>query len=102
MSNIKFIDMTFPNGETWRVTAFPIAEERARFFVESWNIDSEDLVRDEIEYALSQEGFDDLIYYIENYMDWKCLDKRLLRKKEIAPSYEDWLLAGSFSNEAVY
>jgi len=103
MSKTEFIDMTFPNGETWRVTAYPIAEERARFFVESWGVNNyEDGVRDEIEYALSPKGFDDLLYYIENYMEWKCLDKRLLIKKEIAPSYEDWLLAGSFTSEAVY
>ena len=105
MSKTEFIDMLFPNGETWRITAFPIAEERARFFVESWGIESrkyEHYVRDEIKYALSPEGFDDLIEYIENYMYWECLDKRLLIKKEIAPSYEDWLLAGSFTSEAVY
>jgi hypothetical protein len=50
---------------------------------------------------LSPEGFDDLLYYIENYMEWKNLDKKLLRNTMI-PSYEDWLLAGSFTSEAVY
>jgi hypothetical protein len=102
MSKTEFVDMSFPNGETWRVTAYPIAEERAQFFVEHESINYEDVVRDEIEYALSPEGFDDLLYYIENYMEWKCLDKRLLRKKEITPSYEDWLLTGAFVSEAIY
>ena len=102
MSKTEFIDMLFPNGETWRITAYPIAEERARFFVESWGVNNyEDGVRDEIEYALSPEGLDDLIEYIENYMEWKDLDKKLLRNTMI-PSYEDWLLAGSFTSEAVY
>jgi hypothetical protein len=99
MSETQFIDLTFPNGETWRITAYPIAEERAYFFIDSSVSDYEKVVKSEIDYVLSPDGFDELITYIEQYGEWNSFKKILLKRKSISPSYDEWLLAGQFKSE---
>ena len=101
MSETQFIDLTFPNGETWRIAAYPVAEERAYFFIDSSVSDYEKVVKSEIDYALSPDGFDELIIYIEEYGEWNRLKKILLKRKPVVPSYDEWLLAGRFQHEVV-
>lgn len=94
----EFIELMFPNGEKWRIKTYPIAVERAYSMVElsDQHPDFDNALNDEIEYALCPEGFDDLMYYFENHIEWDRLDKELIKTIPAKPKYEDWLLAGEY------
>jgi hypothetical protein len=98
MSRTEFIELSFPNGEKWRIKAYPIAVERAYAMVElpEQHPDYDNALNDEIEYVLCPEGFDDLLYYLENQMEWDKLDKELIKVIPMKPTYSEWLLAGDY------
>ena len=101
----KYIDITFPNGEKWRVNAYPIAKECAEFNIKTYktvlDLAQYDIeVNDDIDYLLSSEGFDDLIDYMTNFSDWNNLDKSQV-KTEGFPDHEGWLCSGNFISRAV-
>lgn len=98
MTKTEFIDFIFPNGEKWRIKAYPVAVQRAYSMVEipDQHPDYENALNDEIEYALCPEGFDDLLYYLENHTEWNELDKELIKVFPDRPTYPEWLLAGEY------
>jgi hypothetical protein len=103
MEKIKYIDVVFPNGEKWRVNAYPVAKECAEMNVphmtnidRNINPDKYDIVlNDDIDYLLSTEGFDDLRDYLENFSDWNTLEKKQIGSQSF-PAYESWLMSGNF------
>jgi hypothetical protein len=100
----KYIEMEFPDGTRWRINAYLIAVERAYFWVENINenhLDYDNALNDEIEYALSSDGFDDLIHFMENLMDWNELEREKLPSLLVKPMYDYWLNSGNFLSKPV-
>lgn len=103
MDKTKYIDVVFPNGEKWRVNAYPVAKECAESNVPNMTKIDRDInpeqydiaIHDDIDYLLSPEGFDDLRDYLEGFSDWNSLDKEQIRSQGI-PTYDAWLLSGNF------
>lgn len=106
MERTDYINIIFPNGEKWRVNAYPIAKEAAEFNVKVSKIDPDfdpeqyDIeINDNLDYYLSEDGFDDLLDYMENFSDWDKLDKKQV-KTEGFPDHAGWLLSGNFVAKA--
>lgn len=70
---MKHIEITFPNGEVWRIPAQVVAEDRARYFSEldfkrGHAADKELAFQAELRFALRHN--DELVDYLQNNMDW--------------------------------
>lgn len=59
---MKFIEITFPNNEKWRIPAQVVAESRA-----AWH-NSGETYQQAVDYALSNDA--ELVNYLHYVMDW--------------------------------
>jgi hypothetical protein len=85
---MKQIEVTFPNGETWRIPAQVVAEDRARYFSElnfarGDVTDKEAAFLDEVNFVLSDAGEDELLDYFRNNMDWNDVQAHAVKVEAV-------------------
>jgi len=91
----RYIDITFNNGETWRIHVNPIALDRARYYAthdcdDDASLNFDTVVEDEMNYVLSSNGYDDLIDYMQNNCNWADLEKELIKSEAVVDRYDEW------------
>lgn len=91
----KQIEITFPNGEVWRIPAQVVAEDRARYFSEldfgrGHVTDSGVAYQSELAFALRHD--DELLDYVQNNMDWNDVQAHAV-KVEATPAAYDYAVA---------
>lgn len=91
MGQMKYIHITFANGETWKVPAQVIAEDRAKYYADldaqRGNVsDRDEAYREELEFTLGDDY--ELMDWMSNNMDWKDIKPHAVKVREApTPNY---------------
>lgn len=88
---MKQIEITFPNGEVWRVPAEVVAKDRAEYysqldFEQGHTASKEDAYVEELNYALNDHG--ELLDYLQNNMDWTDVQAHAVRVEPTTKAYD--------------
>lgn len=83
---MKQIEITFPNGETWRIPAQVVAADRAEYysdldFQRGHTDDKEAAYETELHYALNDEA--ELVDYLRNNMDWQQVQAHAVKVERV-------------------
>jgi hypothetical protein len=86
---MKYLHMTFENGETWQFPAYLVARERAHYYAESDTGETRgaeyDRVRQE-EFDITMNDDSELLDYLHNNMEWSQVkDYAVLVPKDPTP-----------------